>query len=254
MAEIISIVNQKGGVGKTTTCINLSAALSTTKRKILLADLDPQSNATKGCGISLVESDYSINDLLLDRCTFNQAVHHAETLNFDILPATPHLTESEVLLLSSQDKEYTLKNIFEKSTESYDYIIIDCPPSLNILTVNALTSCTGVVIPVQCEYFALQGLSELVSTIETIRGSSNENISVKGIIRTMYDSRNNLSNDVSDQLIKYFKDKLFKTKIPRNIALAEAPSHGVPVVSYEPNSKGSLAYLSLAGEIIKQEI
>ena len=254
MAEIISIVNQKGGVGKTTTCINLSAALSTAKRKILLADLDPQSNATRGCGIQLDENMYSVNDLLLERCAFDQVVHHSENLSFDVIPATPQLTVAEVLLLSSQSKEYTLKNVLQKSIESYDYIIIDCPPSLNILTVNALTSCTGVVIPVQCEYYALQGLSELISTIDTIRNSSNEHISIKGIIRTMYDSRNNLSNDVSEQLVKYFKDKLFKTKIPRNIALAEAPSFGEHVIQYEPNSKGSLAYLSLAGEIIKQEI
>ena len=253
MAEIFSIVNQKGGVGKTTTCINLSAALAKAKRRVLLIDLDPQSNATKGCGTLLGERSLTINDLLLKRCDFEDVVLHLDDFNFDILPSTPQLTEAEVLLLSSDDKEFTLKNAVSEIAPKYDYLIIDCPPSLNILTVNALTGSSGIIIPVQCEFFALQGLSELVNTIEMIKKSSNNNIEIKGIIRTMYDSRNNLSNDVSEQLVKYFKDKLFKTKIPRNITLAESPSHGMPVIFYDPNSKGALSYLSLAGELIKLE-
>jgi len=253
MAEIFSIVNQKGGVGKTTTCINLSAALAKAKRRVLLIDLDPQSNATKGCGTELTEGSHTINDLLLKRCSFDDVVLNLADFNFDILPATPQLTEAEVLLLSSDDKEFTLKKIVTEIALGYDYLIIDCPPSLNILTVNALTGSTGIIIPVQCEFFALQGLSELVSTIDMIRQSSNEKIEIKGIIRTMFDSRNNLSNDVSEQLVKFFKDKLFKTKIPRNITLAESPSHGMPVIFYDPNSKGALSYLSLAGELIKLE-
>tara|TARA_B100000700_G_scaffold71324_1_gene79373 strand:+ start:133 stop:894 length:762 start_codon:yes stop_codon:yes gene_type:complete len=252
--EILSIVNQKGGVGKTTTCINLAASLSTTKRRVLLVDLDPQSNATKGCGINSSDVISSINELLLKRCKFTDTVRHLQSFSFDVLPATPQLTESEVMLLTSEKKEYVLKDILLNSNLTYDYILIDCPPSLNILTVNALTASTGVIIPVQCEYFALQGLSELVNTIDTIKKSSNQSIQIKGIIRTMFDSRNNLSNDVSNQLIKYFKQKLFKTKIPRNITVAESPSHGMPVTVYDPSSKGSLAYLSLTGEILKQEI
>ena len=253
MGDIFSVVNQKGGVGKTTTCINLSAALAKAKRRVLLIDLDPQSNATRGCGTDLREGRFTVNDLLLKRCNFEDVVLHLDDFNFDILPSTPQLTEAEVLLLSSDYKEFTLKNVISDITSKYDYLIIDCPPSLNILTVNALTASSGIIIPVQCEYFALQGLSELVSTIDMIKKSSNERIEIKGIIRTMFDSRNNLSNDVSEQLVKYFKDKLFKTKIPRNITLAESPSHGMPVIFYEPTSKGALSYLSLAGELIKLE-
>ena len=253
MTEIFSIVNQKGGVGKTTTCINLSAALAKARRRVLLIDLDPQSNATKGCGTEVRDERSTVNDLLLNRRSFADTVLHLDTFNFDILPSTPQLTEAEVFLLSTNDKEFTLRKVISDVAPKYDYLIIDCPPSLNILTVNALTASSGIIIPVQCEYFALQGLSELVSTIDMIKKSSNERIEIKGIIRTMFDSRNNLSNDVSEQLVKYFKDKLFKTKIPRNITLAESPSYGMPVIFYDPNSKGALSYLSLAGELIKLE-
>ena len=253
MTEIFSIVNQKGGVGKTTTCINLSAALAKARRRVLLIDLDPQSNATKGCGAEVGDERSTVNDLLLNRRSFADTVLHLDTFNFDILPSTPQLTEAEVFLLSTNDKEFTLRKVISDVAPKYDYLIIDCPPSLNILTVNALTASSGIIIPVQCEYFALQGLSELVSTIDMIKKSSNEKIEIKGIIRTMFDSRNNLSNDVSEQLVKYFKDKLFKTKIPRNITLAESPSYGMPVIFYDPNSKGALSYLSLAGELIKLE-
>ena len=253
MTEIFSIVNQKGGVGKTTTCINLSAALAKARRRVLLIDLDPQSNATKGCGTEVGDDSSTVNDLLLNRCSFADTVLHLDNFNFDILPSTPQLTEAEVFLLSTNDKEFTLRKVISDVAPKYDYLIIDCPPSLNILTVNALTASSGIIIPVQCEYFALQGLSELVSTIDMIKKSSNERIEIKGIIRTMFDSRNNLSNDVSEQLVKYFKDKLFKTKIPRNITLAESPSYGMPVIFYDPNSKGALSYLSLAGELIKLE-
>jgi chromosome partitioning protein len=176
-----------------------------------------------------------------------------DSYGFDILPATPELTEAEVRLLSLSEKEFTLRNLLNTIKEKYNYIIIDCPPSLNILTVSALTASDGVLIPVQCEFFALQGLSELITTIETIQGSTNNNLIIKGIIRTMFDPRNNLANDVSAQLIKFFKGKLFKTIIPRNITVAEAPSHGMPVTDYDKHSKGALSYLSLTGEIIKQE-
>ncbi len=253
ISDILSVVNQKGGVGKTTTCINLSAALAKTKRKVLLVDLDPQSNATKGCGLDPYSLDFSINDVLLDRNNLLETIIPLDNYGFNILPATPELTEAEVKLLSLNDKEFTLRNLLNTIKEQYDYIIIDCPPSLNILTVSSLTASDGVLIPVQCEFFALQGLSELIRTIETIQESTNNNLSIKGIIRTMFDPRNNLANDVSAQLIKFFKGKLFKTIIPRNITVAEAPSHGMPVTEYDRHSKGALSYLSLTGEIIKQE-
>ena len=254
MKEIIAIVNQKGGVGKTTTCINLASSLSKTKRTALLVDLDPQSNATRGCGIDPHSLQYSINDVLLERETVDNCLVNLDNLGFSILPATPQLTESEVKLLSSEEKIYMLKKILGDCSRSFDYVLIDCPPSLNILTVNALTSATSVIIPVQCEFFALQGLSELVKTIDTIKESTNKSINIKGIIRTMFDPRNNLTTDVSKQLLKHFPGKVFKTIIPRNVTLAEAPSHGLPVLDYDKNSKGSFSYLSLVGEIIKQEI
>ncbi len=253
MTEVLAVVNQKGGVGKTTSCINICASLARTKRRTLLIDFDPQSNATKGCGIDPHSLTNSINDLLLGRNSFDDCLMSPADLSFSILPATPELTESEVMLLSSEAKEFTLKNVLASYKPRFDYIIIDCPPSLNILTVNALTAATGVLIPVQCEFFALQGLSELLTTIDTIKSSSNESLVVKGIVRTMFDPRNNLATDVSAQLMKFFDDKLYRTIIPRNITLAEAPSHGLPVIEYDRASKGSLSYLSLAGEILKQE-
>ena len=253
MSEILAVVNQKGGVGKTTTCINLSASLSKTSRKVLLVDLDPQSNATRGCGVDPHSLSASINDLLLGRSSVQETIIKPDNIYFSLLPATPDLTESEVMLISSEHKEYTLKKILRELYTEYDYIIIDCPPSLNILTVNALSSASGVLIPVQCEFFALQGLSELITTIDTIKNSSNKDLIIKGIIRTMFDPRNNLATDVSAQLLKFFDDKVYRTIIPRNITLAEAPSHGMPVINYDKGSKGALSYLSLVGEIIKQE-
>ena len=253
MSEILAVVNQKGGVGKTTTCINLSASLSKTKRRVLLIDLDPQSNATRGCGVDPHNISSNINDMLLDRSFIDSTIMNLDNLGFSLLPATPELTESEVMLISSEHKEYTLKKALDSIEEKFDYIIIDCPPSLNILTVNALCAASGVLIPVQCEFFALQGLSELITTIDTIKSSSNSELGIKGIIRTMFDPRNNLAVDVSMQLLKFFDDKVYRTIIPRNITLAEAPSHGLPVINYDKGSKGALSYLSLVGEIIKQE-
>ncbi len=253
MTELLAVVNQKGGVGKTTSCINICASLAKTKRKTLLIDLDPQSNATRGCGIDPHGLTTSINDVLLGRTNIDESIISTDNISFSILPATPELTESEVMLLSSERKEYTLKNVLVDCESKFDYILIDCPPSLNILTVNALTASTGVLIPVQCEFFALQGLTELMTTIDTIKSSSNQSLLVKGIIRTMFDPRNNLATDVSAQLLKFFDDKLYRTIIPRNITLAEAPSHGLNVLEYDKTSKGALSYLSLTGEILKQE-
>jgi len=253
MPEILAVVNQKGGVGKTTTCINLSASLSKTTRKVLLVDLDPQSNATRGCGLEPHGLSTSINDLLLGRSSAGETIIQPDNIDFSLLPATPDLTEAEVMLISSEHKEYTLKKILSTLNTEYDYIIIDCPPSLNILTVNALSAASGVLIPVQCEFFALQGLSELITTIDTIKNSTTKDLIIKRIIRTMFDPRNNLATDVSSQLLKFFDDKVYRTIIPRNITLAEAPSHGMPVINYDKGSKGALSYLSLVGEIIKQE-
>ena len=251
--KILSIVNQKGGVGKTTTTINLAACLSKMKRKVLLVDLDPQSNATRGAGIDAASINCSINDVLLGRNNINDAIISSEVDGFDLLPATPDLTESEVNLISKNDREFTLKEKLNQVSKRYDYILMDCPPSLNILTVNSLVSATGVLIPVQCEFYALQGLSELINTIKQIQQSSNENLKIEGILRTMFDSRNNLSTDVSEQLKEHFPDDLYKTKIPRNIRVAEAPSHGMSILQYDGLSKGSLSYYSLAGEVVKGE-
>ena len=223
------------------------------KRRVLLIDLDPQSNASRGSGIDPGLFECSINDVLLGRTNPSQAILQTTSDGYHILPATPALTESEVSLVTKDDREYILKNILNNLSEAYDYILMDCPPSLNILTVNSLVSATGVLIPVQCEFFALQGLSELINTVNQIQESSNANLKIEGILRTMYDSRNNLSNDVSDQLSEYFPNELYKTKIPRNIRLAEAPSHGKSILEYDGLSKGSLSYYSLAGEIIKDE-
>ena len=251
--KILSIVNQKGGVGKTTTSINLAACLHKMKRKVLLIDLDPQSNATRGSGVDSATLQSSVNDVLLGRSSIDEAIVSSVYDGYDLLPATPALTESEVSLVSKNNREFILKNTLEDISSNYDYILMDCPPSLNILTVNSLVSATGVLIPVQCEFYALQGLSELVNTINQIQSSSNESLKIEGILRTMFDSRNNLSNDVSDQLTKYFPNELYKTKIPRNIRVAEAPSHGKSILQYDGLSKGSLSYYSLAGEIIKDE-
>ena len=251
--KILSIVNQKGGVGKTTTSINLSACLHKMKRRVLLIDLDPQSNATRGSGINPTTIDASINDVLLDRADINTTIINSQSNGYDILPSTPSLTESEVSLLNNDDREFHLRTKLTLIENTYDYILMDCPPSLNILTVNSLVSATGVLIPVQCEFYALQGLSELVNTINQIQSKSNNNLKIEGILRTMFDSRNNLSSDVSDQLKQYFPNELYKTKIPRNIRVAEAPSFGQSILEYDGLSKGSLSYLSLAGEIIKDE-
>jgi chromosome partitioning protein len=223
------------------------------KRKVLLIDLDPQSNATRGSGIDSVSLKSSVNDVLLNRASIKETIVSSENDGYDLLPATPALTESEVSLVSKNDREFILKNILKAISSDYDYILMDCPPSLNILTVNSLVSATGVLIPVQCEFYALQGLSELVNTVNQIQNSSNESLKIEGILRTMFDSRNNLSNDVSEQLAEYFPSELYKTKIPRNIRVAEAPSHGKSILQYDGLSKGSLSYYSLAGEIIKDE-
>ena len=253
MTRVIAIANQKGGVGKTTTCVNLAASLAATQRKVLLIDLDPQGNATMGAGVDKTGVENSICDVLLGTSTIENIREPAAQGDFDIVPSNQDLTAAEVQLLERDDREYALKNALSGVLDNYDYVLIDCPPAINMLTVNALTAADHVLIPMQCEYYALEGLSALVSTIEQIRDSVNPKLEIHGILRTMFDPRNNLANEVSSQLIGHFGDRVYRTVIPRNVRLAEAPSFGVPVLFHDKYSRGALAYLALAGEINRRE-
>ena len=253
MGRIIAIANQKGGVGKTTTCINLAASLAATQRKILLVDIDPQGNATMGSGINKNDLEATTCELLLGEATFDEVRQTVKEVHYDVLPANGELTAAEVALMSMPDKQVRLRQVLAKIRDQYDYILIDCPPSLNMLTVNALVAAQSVMIPMQCEYYALEGLSALISTVERIRSTVNPELKLEGLLRTMFDPRNNLANDVSGQLIVHFPEKVYRTVIPRNVRLAEAPSHGVPVINYDKKSRGALAYLALAGEILRKD-
>ena len=252
MAKIIAIANQKGGVGKTTTCINLAASLAATKRKVLLVDIDPQGNATMGSGINKNQVELTTCDVLLGECTTEQAIVRAEEGQFDILPANSDLTAAEVSLIEFQDRQSRLRKALASIKDRYHYILIDCPPSLNMLTLNAMVAAQSVMIPMQCEYYALEGLTALLETVNKIQASVNPELTVEGLLRTMFDPRNNLANDVSGQLLIHFPQKVYRTIIPRNVRLAEAPSHGKPVIQYDKTSRGSLAYLALAGEILRK--
>jgi len=253
VARIIAIANQKGGVGKTTTCVNLAASLAAMRKRVLLVDLDPQGNATMGSGIDKYAVENSIYDVLVHMATIADVVQTPEEGGFDVVPANSDLTAAEVELLNVEHKERRLRAALSVGCASYDYVLIDCPPSLNMLTLNALVAANGVIITMQCEYFALEGMSDLLGTIGRIAQSVNPELAVEGILRTMYDPRNSLTNEVSNQLHSHFGDKVYRTVVPRNIRLAEAPSYGVPVMFHDRYSRGAKAYMALAGEIIRRE-
>lgn len=253
MAKVFAIANQKGGVGKTTTCINLAASLVATKRRVLLIDLDPQGNATMGSGVDKHGLEYSIYDVLIGECDLAQAMQFSEHGGYQLLPANRDLTAAEVALLEMKMKESRLRYALAPIRENYDYILIDCPPSLNMLTINALVAADGVIIPMQCEYYALEGLSDLVNSIQRIGQLLNPKLQIEGLLRTMYDPRISLTNDVTAQLKQHFGDKLYDAVIPRNVRLAEAPSFGMPALVYDKQSRGAIAYLALAGELVRRQ-
>jgi chromosome partitioning protein len=251
VSRIIAVANQKGGVGKTTTAVNLSASLSLSGRRVLLIDLDPQGNATMGSGVDKKSVEVSIYDWLIGGMALEDVAQRCQA-GYEVVPGNTDLTAAELELLRQERRDQRLKECLAKVSDRYDYVVIDCPPSLNILTLNALIAADGVLIPMQCEYYALEGLTALLETIEGVRGSGNPGLVIEGLLRTMYDPRNSLTRDVSRQLIQYFGDQVFRTVIPRNVRLAEAPSHGLPAILYDRHSRGAVAYMALAGELLRK--
>jgi chromosome partitioning protein len=253
MGKVLAIANQKGGVGKTTTSINLAASLSKTRRRVLLIDIDPQGNATMGSGVNKAECALTTYEVLIGEAPLEAAVRTLPEAGYDLLPANGRLSGAEVELVELAGRERRLRSALEPVRARYDYILIDCPPALNLLTVNALVAADAVLIPMQCEYYALEGLSALLNTIDKVRAHLNPRLRIEGLLRTMFDPRNNLDNEVSAQLKQHFGERLYRTIIPRNVRLAEAPSHGKPVIVYDMKCAGAQAYLALAGEILRRE-
>ena len=253
MSRVIAVANQKGGVGKTTTSVNLAASLAATKRSVLLIDLDPQGNATMGSGIDKREIQSSSYDVLMEEEGIADCVLNLPEVGYDLLPSNADLTAAEVGLIDELGRELRLRQAIEAIRPNYAFVIIDCPPALNMLTINALVAADSVMIPTQCEYYALEGLSALLETLEKIKKILNPKLYIEGFLRTMYDPRNNLANQVSQQLLKHFGDKVYHTIIPRNVRLAEAPSHGLPALIYDKTSTGAVAYLALAGEMLRRD-
>lgn len=252
MGKIISFTNQKGGVGKTTTCVNLSAYLAAMGQKVLILDLDPQGNATSGVGVEKHKGLKTIYDLIDGESPIDEVIIQTQIDGLDIIPSTVDLAAAEISLVSLPNREKILKEILDSVKEYYDFIMIDCQPSLGLLTVNALTASDSVIIPMQCEFYSLDGITQLMNTLRLVKLHLNPALDVEGVVRTMKDNRSNLINQVSQEIIKFFKSKVFDTYIPRNIRLAEAPSHGMPIILYDPSSKGAEAYLSLAEEFLNR--
>jgi chromosome partitioning protein len=252
MTRILAITNQKGGVGKTTTGVNLAASLGAAKRRVLLIDLDPQGNATMGSGVDKRGLKQTIYEVLIGSTGISGATIRAGSADYDLLPANRELAGAEVEMVGMERREMRLKEALAAVDGDYDFVLIDCPPALNLLTLNGLTAAQAVMIPMQCEYYALEGLSDLVATVKKVRAHLNPKLEIEGLLRTMYDPRNTLAQQVSAQLIQHFGDKVYRTVIPRNIRLAEAPSHGLPVLKFDRTSKGAQAYLALAGEMLNK--
>lgn len=253
MSRIISIANQKGGVGKTTTTINLSACLAEKGKKVLVVDIDPQGNTSSGLGLDKDNLENTIYELFLNECTTEECIQQSIVENLDVIPSNINLSGAEIELISIEEKEYLLKNILDALRARYDYILIDCPPSLNLLTVNAMTASDTVLVPIQCEYYALEGLTQLIHTIDLITERLNDKLEIEGIVFTMYDARTNLSTQVVENVKENLDRRIYKTIIPRNVRLAEAPSYGMPIIMYDSKSSGAEAYRILAEEVIERE-